>query len=245
MGNYVLIGAFVAFTLLLQGNVDASHCELPNSNKTYFDFPKYQLTFADLLGKVIPQGQSHSPEYHEIYSFDFQNPYGLPLLRKVSIRWNVDDFGGLPQFSNNYAGWLPYESRCEAGFIEFNADSTGPKDKWLFKFFVVYPTTQLFYGTSFSSCPERYLINWYCAKEMLYERGGRILGCIDGVRMSIYSPTGLDRLPWHLIVEDMCKNKIPKLDDIRWTFTNEASTECQLDPPGTRRKRSTERRHYL
>lgn len=42
------------------------------------------------------------------------------------------------------------------------------------------------------------------------------------IRMNIYSAYGMNGLPWELVVSDLCKNKMPKIDDPRWLFTHDA-----------------------
>lgn len=240
------IKVLVACLLLVQSSRgDHDKCTVPSdSGDNGARYPPYSLRFEDLRNTVM-EGNQQSVPYYEIYSLNPTDTvqFGLPILRKVRITWNLVTpltlFPG--NFTNNYDGWLPWESRCEGGLIVFQTQE-GVNMK--FRFLSVYPTEQWFIGTAFSSCPDRYLINWYCPENELIPSIRNPKYCRTGVRMSIYSPTGPQRLPWHLIVEDLCKNGMPKLDDIRWHFTYDAPEQCPVNTAG-RRKRSDDDRHYL
>ncbi|XP_045181696.2 uncharacterized protein LOC123540589 [Mercenaria mercenaria] len=249
--SVTVIYGWLLCCLLLHPSV-AKKCESEDTHDFVY-YPKYPLSFEDLRQYVIGGGP-HSRQYFEVYSFDpadLKINYGLPVLRKVAIQWNIITEGFPGNFTNDYAGWFPYtpflpdtSGKCETGVIEF--ETLVRKDmKLRFKFLSVYPSVENFIGTSFSSCPESYLINWYCPEvNIVYGKFG-IDRCKSGTRMSIYSSTGPNNMPWQLIVEDLCRNKSPKMDDKRWTMTHDAPEQCDFGNGDHRKKRSTETRHYL
>lgn len=79
-------------------------------------FENNQFNLSALLRKCILEsyhlqvlgGDRTSRTYYEVYSLDptALKPTGLPILRKVAIRWNLVTEGFFPgNFTNDYVGW--------------------------------------------------------------------------------------------------------------------------------------------
>lgn len=218
------------------------------------NYPRDPLTFEQLRRAVIGE-QNVSKVYYEVFSMDPAElkRFGLPVLRKTSIRWIMEEAVPFPgRFINDYAGWIPYNplypdntGKCEFGRITFETIVRRGM-RMSFKFDSVYPTVEVHVGTSYSSFPEEYLINWYCPETELV-KGGKfgIKWCKSGARMSIYSPHAFTQLPFDKILDDMCRNQSPSLSDPRWTMTYDAPQMCDVTSNSGRKKRSTDIRHYL
>ncbi|XP_052268561.1 uncharacterized protein LOC127869942 [Dreissena polymorpha] len=204
----------------------ATHVESENScastvsTNDPIPYPKYPLTLTDLTDTIIG-GSNTSRKYYELYAFVTGPP--RIVLNKVAIQWFTNSTG----YFNNFAGWLQDATSgfgfCVPGDLQLFPALESKQVQ--FEFDTLFPTPERYIGTIFSSCPKRYHINWYCPRTKLVEVGSHLV-CLADIRMNIYSAYGMNGLPWDLVVADLCKNKMPWIDDPRWVFTHDAPQQC-------------------
>ncbi|XP_052764702.1 uncharacterized protein LOC128206351 [Mya arenaria] len=219
--------AFCVLALVVSGCAEAAgdHCYRSAVGNKPVPWPKHPLTFDDLKNTIM-NGSNVSRNYYEIYDRSPAPP--LPILRKVVINWKFNSSG----YINDYAGYNPSDGSCIKNYLELRAVA-GYTDL-RFTFLSVFPTPENFTGTIFSSCPEKYHINFYCpSKNIIFEKTREV--CSSNLRMSIYSHYGPNGLPWGAIAKDLCKNGSPPMEDPRWILTHDAPTQCSF--ANSRRRR--------